>query len=216
MDNPWKHIIEEDYVGHMSSPAVLQRPLLNRLLRDELTVTQPASVLIIGSSTGNGVEHIDPQRTRRVECIDINPTFIRSLRERFPDPPFQLTVHCMDVMEFDFRPSSYDLVHAALLFEYIGWQTILPHIVRSLTPGGVLSVVIQLPSATAPAVTPTPYTRLRALESVFHFVEPDRLIEQATGQSLILDKHSTEPLPSGKAFEVFRFVKQSGPVEDHR
>jgi len=213
-DNPWKHIIEEDYIGHMNSPHVAQRPLLNRLLRDVLSSSRPRSLLIIGSSTGNGVEHVDPQRTARVECIDINPSFVQSLRAQHPAPPFSLTVHCMDVMEFPFRPESYDLIHAALIFEYIDWPSLLPAIVRSLTPGGTLSVIIQLPSDTVPAVTPSPYTRLLALESVFHFVDPERLIDQATGLSLTLHKRSVEPLPSGKAFEVLRFVKKSGPADE--
>ena len=34
--NPWLDISESDYVGHMSSPDVNQRPVLSRLLRDAL------------------------------------------------------------------------------------------------------------------------------------------------------------------------------------
>jgi hypothetical protein len=41
MKNPWLDIAEGDYVGHMSSPAVNQRPVLNRLLRDALARIQP-------------------------------------------------------------------------------------------------------------------------------------------------------------------------------
>jgi hypothetical protein len=42
--NPWLDIAEGDYVGHMSSPAVNQRPVLNRLLRDALASIQPRTL----------------------------------------------------------------------------------------------------------------------------------------------------------------------------
>ena len=43
MRNPWLDIAEVDYVGHMSSPAVNQRPVLSRLLRDALESAQPGT-----------------------------------------------------------------------------------------------------------------------------------------------------------------------------
>lgn len=213
MNNPWEQIAEDEYVGHMNSPQVAQRPLLNTLLQKELGASRPHSMLIIGSSTGNGLEHVDHRWTEAVECIDINPSFVRALRERFRQAPFALTVHCMDVMHFPFRPASYDLVHAALVFEYIDWQHLFPRIVQSLAPHGTLSVVIQRPSATAPAVTPTPFVSLKVLESVFHFVDPEELLELALQQPVTLDRRTVEPLPSGKSFEVFRFVKKSAPAD---
>lgn len=207
MDNPWLHVVQDDYIGHMTSPNVNQRPLLNRLIRDELSLSRPHSLLVIGCSTGNGLEHIDPAVTSRVDCIDINPAFVQSLKDRFSPSPFTLSVHCIDVSHFAFAADAYNLIHAALIFEYIEWQRLLPRIVRSLAPGGVLNVVIQLPSASAPAVTPTKYTRLLALESVFHFVDAVSLITHAGNAGVTLDRRFREPLPSDKAFEILRFVK---------
>jgi len=56
-------------------------------------------------------------------------------------------------------------------------------------------------------VTPTPFTSLRSLESLFHFVDPDALIEVAEDEELTLAFRRTEPLASGKAFEVLRFIR---------
>jgi trans-aconitate methyltransferase len=209
MDNPWIHIIQDDYVGHMTSPNVNQRPVLNRLIKDELSLSHPHSLLVIGCSTGNGLEHIDPAVTSRVDCIDINPAFLQSLQDQFSHSPFSLSVHCIDVSQFAFDDDAYNLVHAALIFEYIEWQSLLPRIVRSLAPGSVLNVVIQLPSPSAPAVTPTQYTRLLALESVFQFVDPISLITHASNAGLTLDRRFREPLPLEKAFEILRFVKSA-------
>src|SRR5436309_4934900 len=79
-----------------------------------------------------------------------------------------------------------------------------------LRSGGVLSVVLQIPSASTPAVTPTTFVSLRSLESLFRFVEPGALVEAAHGERLALSDRRTESLAAGKAFEVLRFVKLSG------
>jgi hypothetical protein len=67
--------------------------------------------------------------------------------------------------------------------------------------------VVQLPSSSSPAVTPTGFASLESLESLFRFVEPDALALAARGARLTLRDRRTESLPSGKAFEVLRFVR---------
>ena len=207
MGNPWLDITESDYVGHMSSPDVNQRPVLNRLLRDALQHAQPRTVLILGCSTGNGFEHVDATVTRRVVGVDVNPTYLRRLIDRFPNPAFALEVRCADLAEYPFESDAFDLVHAALALEYVDWLPLLPRLADTLRSRGTLSVVLQRPSASSPAVTPTAFASLRSLESVFHFVAPDVIVAQASDVGLGLDYRRTQPLPSAKGFEVLRFVK---------
>lgn len=206
-ENPWLDISEADYVGHMSSPGVNQRPVLSRLLRDALASAQPRTVLVLGCSTGNGLEHVDSAVTRRVTGVDLNPTYLRRLVERFPDPAFALDLWCGDLAGYAFEAESFDLVHAALVLEYVDWRPILPRLADTLRPGGTLSLVLQRPSVSSPAVTPTGFTSLQSLECVFHFVEPDAVVALASEARLALDSRRTEPLPSGKSFEVLLFVK---------
>jgi SAM-dependent methyltransferase len=207
--NPWLDITEADYVGHMGSPAVNQRPMLSRLLREALAATLPRAVLVLGCSTGNGLEHVDAAVTRRVTAVDINPAYLQRLVDRFPNPGFALDVRCVDLAEYRFEPEAFDLVHAALLLEYVEWSPLLPRVAATLRPGGTFSVVLQRPSVSSPAVTPTTFTSLCSLEALFHFVEPDALVAQAGEAGLRLEHRRTEPLPSGKAFEAFRFVKNA-------
>jgi SAM-dependent methyltransferase len=207
MKNPWLDIPAADYIGHMSSPDVDQYQVLNRLLRDALWSTRPHCVLVLGCSTGNGFEHVDPAVTSRVVGIDINPAYLQRLAERFPDPPFMLDVRCADLAEYRFDPETFDLVHAALVFEYVEWSRLLPRVAAGLKPTGALNVVLQLPSPEYPAVTPTGFTSLRSLESVFRFVEPAVLVEHAMALGLGLASRRTERLRSEKAFEVCRFSK---------
>jgi len=207
MGNPWLDISESDYVGHMSSPAVNQGPVLSHLLRDSLESARPETVLVLGCSTGNGFYHLDATVTRRVVGIDLNPAYLRRLIDRFPNPAFALEVRCADLVECVFEPDAFDLVHAALVLEYLDWLPLVPRIANTLRPGGSLSVVLQRPSVSSPAVTPTKFASLRSLESVFHFVEPDVLVLRASDVGLRLDNRRTEMLPSAKSFEVMRFLK---------
>jgi len=205
----WLEIPEADYVGHMSSPAVGQRPVLGRLLGEVLKAVRPAAVLFLGGSTGNGLEYVNPDVTARVVVIDINPKYLLRLRERFPRSVYELDMRCGDVAEVDLEREADDLVHAGLILEYVAWPVLLPRIASSLRPGGVFSVILQMPSASSAAVTPTGFTRLRALAPLFRFVEPTALIDAARDHGLRLNARHTESLPSGKSFAVLRFEKSA-------
>ena len=209
MANPWLDIDVADYLGHMHSPAVNQGPILNELLREALQDLHPRTVLVVGCSDGNGLEHVDPAITRSVTALDINPVFLSRLADRFSDHGFQLDVRCADLAGATFEPAAFDLIHAALIFEYVEWTGVLPRLVTSLSTQGSLSVVLQQPSPTTPAVTPSPYTRLQTLESVFRYVDPDTLITHATQLGLTLAARRNVPLPGAKAFDVLRFRRSS-------
>jgi len=209
MRNPWLDIPDDDYVGHMSSPTVNQRPMLSRIMGEALESVRPRTMLVLGCSTGNGLEHVNPEITSLVTVIDLNPAYLLRLIEQFPNPGFALDVRCADLANVVVEPQAFDLVHAALVLEYLEWPLLLPRVASTLKPGGVLSIVLQLPSASSPSVTPTVFVRLQSLESLFHFVDPDALVEAARGEGLRLSNRSTEPLAAGKAFEVLRFVKRA-------
>jgi SAM-dependent methyltransferase len=215
MRNPWLDIPEVDYVGHMSSPTVNQWPMLSRLLGDALESVRPRTLLVLGGSTGNGLEHVNPEVTSRVTVVDVNPAYLSRLGERFPNPAFELEVHCADLADAVLTRDAFDLVHAALVLEYVEWPLLLPRVATALKSWGVLSVVLQLPSPSSPAVTPTTFVSLQSVESLFRFVEPRTLIEAARGEGLTLDSQRTELLATGKAFEVLRFVNAAHLAHEH-
>jgi ubiquinone/menaquinone biosynthesis C-methylase UbiE len=210
MTNPWLGIPADDYVGHMSHPTVNQRPVLNRLMREALEVVRPRSLLVLGCSTGNGLEYVDPAVTRRVTVVDINAVYLQQLADRFPSPDFDLQIQCSDLNETVLETNAFDLMHAALVFEYVEWRQLVPRLAAALTKRGVLSVVLQLQSATNPAVTPTKFTSLLSLEPLFRFVNADDLASTARAVGLTLDLRCTVPLAGGKSFEWLRFARRSG------
>jgi len=207
MKNPWLAIPVDEYVGHMRSPEVGQYEILNQLMRDTVQTSRPGNMVVLGCSNGNGFEHIDPAVTTRVVGVDVNLRYLQELARRFPHPPFALDLLCTDLETSRFGAQAFDLVHAALVFEYVDWLTVLPRVAEALRPQGVLSIVLQLPSRVIPAVTPTPFTSLELLGSVFHYVDPDLLVARAAELALQLASRRTEPLRSGKAFEVLQFKK---------
>jgi SAM-dependent methyltransferase len=93
--------------------------LLGRLLRETLETVRPKTLLVLGCSTGNGLEHVNPTVTSRVVVVDVNPEYLLRLRERFPNPLFDLDVRCGDLNDVELEREAYDVVHAALLFEHV-------------------------------------------------------------------------------------------------
>ena len=213
MENPWLDIPGDDYVGHMSSAAVGQYQALNRIFREALTDVRPRSVLVLGCSTGNGLEHIDPAVTSRVVAVDINAAYLRQLALRFPSPGFSLEPRCADLDTCGYDAEAFDLVHAGLVFEYLDWWRVLPAIAAALRAGGVLSVVLQRPSSQVSAVTPTRFASLRSLESIFRFVDPDRLMSSAAPLGLRAELRQALPLPAGKVFDMIR-LRRCSPGQD--
>src|SRR5262249_791394 len=207
--NPWLEIPEADYVGHMSSEDVGQLQALGIIFHGALRTFAPAHVLVLGCSSGNGFEHIDPRVTRHVTGIDINPAYLELLASRFPSPGFELTLGCADLAGYSLPPDRFDLIHAPLIFEYLEWERLFPAVVRSLRPGGIVSVVLQRPSPSAPAVSRTNYSSLRKLERLFSFVQPDALRARAAHESLRIEREFSAPLKQGKAFDVLYFRKPS-------
>jgi SAM-dependent methyltransferase len=207
MRNPWLDIPSADYVAHMSSPEVGQFSVLNRLLCGVLATTTPRDLLLLGCSNGNGLEHVNPAVTRRVSAVDINPQYLRELASRFPTPAFRLERFEADVATHPFGHEEFDLVHGALLFEYIEWPDVVPRLAQALRPAGVLSVVLQRPTDVTPAVTRTAFTSLRRLDSVFRFVDPSAVVARAACSGLRLRRARIEPLASGKAFTVVESTK---------
>ena len=70
-------------------------------------------------------------------------------------------------------------------------------------------MVLQRPLPDQPAVTPSPFSSLQSLASIFRFVDPGALAVQARSNGLQVVSQRTEVLSSGKAFEVIRLRRDS-------
>jgi ubiquinone/menaquinone biosynthesis C-methylase UbiE len=198
--NPWLEIPPGDYEGHMGSPPVGQLQLLNRLFKRVLTETRPEAVAVLGCTTGNGFEHFAPTITQSILGVDINPSYLQITWERYPDLQGRLELKCADLQTDCFGGRQFDLVHAALVFEYVDAEVVLAHIYRALKVQGKLSVILQMPNRGLPAVSHTPYKSLEKLAPVMHLFERQQFADLARQAGFTETKGEMITLPSGKEF----------------
>ena len=208
LHHPWLTVPLGDYETHMNSPHVAQLEPLAELFADALDAFQPGSVAILGVAGGNGLDRIDPTVTQRICGIDVNPEYLSAARRRHSTLS-GLELHCMDLAEQELALAPVDLVHAALIFEHAGIDRCLVNAVELVAPGGTLSVVLQLPSATEPAVGNSTVASLQAHRNTFRFIDVDALTAELQRCGFTPLRAQTRPLPSGKAFWMGFFQRAS-------
>jgi SAM-dependent methyltransferase len=206
-DNPWLAIPAADYEGHMGVSGVDQLGPLRDVLADVYAEVQPARMAVIGCGTGNGLDVVDPARTRRLVGVDLNADYLALAARRHARLAAVAQWIPADVTACALDAAAFDLVHAALLFEYVDPATLLPRIAGWLAPGGVFSVVVQLPGGDA-TISDTGFASLRALSGLLALVSPDRLRDLATRAGLTETSSRAVPLPRGKSFWAATFASR--------
>ncbi len=78
----------------MNSPRVAQLDALADLFEETLRKCSPDSVAILGIAGGNGLSRIDPSVTTRIVGVDINPTYLEAVCNRF-QAKLPLVLHCL-------------------------------------------------------------------------------------------------------------------------
>jgi ubiquinone/menaquinone biosynthesis C-methylase UbiE len=207
--NPWLVITASDYEGHMSSPNVGQLAFLSESFKFVLTETRPKSILVVGCTTGNGLEHVDFKVTVQVAAVDINESYLAVLRERFAASGDCVETICSDINSCRFYPESFDLIHCALLFEYVDVEETLTNIENWLAPEGRLSTILQLDDAQLGAVSETPFVSMKLLANSMNLIEPKQFDKMAYTAGLSLVAESIKELPSGKRFRLSTHRRQS-------
>jgi hypothetical protein len=207
--NPWLDIPLADYEGHMASPAIGQAPLLADIFAEVLGAWSPESVAVLGCAGGNGFERIDPETTRRLVGIDLNPDYLEQARARFQGRIAGLELHAGDLQTADFGFAPVDLVFAALVFEYVDAAAALPRIRSMLRRDGLLVTIVQLAGRGIPEIGPSPYPGLASLASIMHLVPPETLRSAAARHGFRQIGERTVRA-GGKRFQVQTF-RRHGP-----
>jgi SAM-dependent methyltransferase len=173
------------------------------------------SLAVIGCSTGNGFEHINTERTRRVVGIDINPDYLKILNTRFGGRIPRLELIKADITDPDFLIDPVSMVFAGLVFEYVDVLCALRNIIRCLAAGGILLAVLQEPSTESTPVTTTRYKSLELLSPIMNLVPPMEFSNMCSGVGLQEIKTDTIPLKKRKNFFVgfYRKDTESGNEE---
>jgi ubiquinone/menaquinone biosynthesis C-methylase UbiE len=192
----------------MNAANVGQWSVLNRIFADTVAEFAPSSLAVLGCSTGNGFEHIDPQVTQRIVGIDINADYLRVLEQRHRDRLRNLGLICSDVASCSLKRSSLNLIYAALIFEYVDPERVLPEAATWLKPGGVLAAVLQLPSPVANTVSDTPFASLQALTSIMRLVDPAAFEKLADRCGLTPIRSWHVSVRQGKGFYIAYYERE--------
>ena len=201
--NPWHRIPAADYEGHMDHPDVGQLSFLAGAFRKAMDDHNAATVALLGCATGNGLQFVNPSRTKRVTAVDINGEYLKILRKRYEGRVPGLEVVEADLAVSDLDEGSYSLIYAGLLFEYIDPEILLPKIGRWLQPDGIMVVVLQLPADDrVQKVSKTPFSSLKLLEPAMKLVTPARMASAAAGAGLQQVGAKRVTLTSGKPFFI--------------
>lgn len=201
MTNPWLEIPLSDYESHISMPSIAQAQMIAAEFSDALLRYSPESVAVIGCAGGNGFDRI-PATTRRVVGVDINPDYVATASTRYLGRIPGIEFHVADIQSEALPFAPVDLIYAALVFEYVSLPEALGNLSRVCRPGGRLVTLLQQPSATMHAVSPSPYASIQSLCPVMRLVLPAEMDACAASCGFQLESSRSVVLESGKEFII--------------
>lgn len=184
----------------MAAPGVRQLQHLSGVFGELLDEFAPEAVAVLGVAGGNGLERVEPGRVKRVVGVDINPAYLDLARARHGARISGLELVCADIAACDLPRASFDLVYAALIFEYLDPSAAVGKIAEWLRAGGVAAALLQLPSRGRGAVSETRYPSVRALEPHIRLVEPAALGRLFAERGMAEIRSRTDALEGGKSF----------------
>ncbi|NMB81074.1 MAG: class I SAM-dependent methyltransferase [Ignavibacteria bacterium] len=205
--NPWQQIPSNEYEEHMSGPGVQQLQVLNEIFRKVVDQFSPSSLCVLGCTNGNGFEHMIGKEVERLVGVDINYKYLAECRAWFAEDLPSMELLCADLDMLELQGKSFDLIHAALIFEYVDFKKALEKLSNWLKSGGILSVVLQLPSESSQPVSETKFESIKKLSAVINLVDVKDFVYLAEKNGMKEIYSSYVPLQKGKKFFVGYFKK---------
>jgi len=211
MKNPWEEIRLEDYEAHMSLETVQQLQAMNRMMREQFACSAGGSVMILGVAGGNGLEHVAPERFKKIVGVDINPDYLKACEARYPTLRGILQLLCVDLTDRQKELPHADLLVANLLIEYLGYSC-FQSVVQRVQPQYV-SCAIQV-NIDETFVSDSPYLHVfDRLEEVHHQMDAHELKAAMAEIDYTLVWQEAEQLPNGKVLIRLDFeIKDSKTV----
>ena len=210
--SPWLSIPLADYEGHMD--AIGQSGALRRLFAEVYAAVKPERLAVLGCTTGADFGDVDPAVTQLALGVDINARYIAAAERRAIKLGLNAQFICDDALCVDLSHAPFDLVHAALLIEYLDPAALFRQVRRWLCGGGVFSVVSQEPSVGVDAVSATKFDSLQLLAGHMTLrpaVEIERIGIQ---EGFALKSRRSLEVSRGKMFMHSRFEVEGAAPPD--
>ena len=207
MSNPWEEISLDDYEKHMSLDSVRQLQAMNAIMKEQFSAYPVCTATVLGIAGGNGLEHVSPDKFRKVYGVDINADYLRAVAQRYTELSGVLECLQIDLINESEKLPQAQLLIANLLIEYIGYEAFQKAVLQ--TAPQYVSCVIQINTDAEQWVSESPYLHaFDRLDEVHHQMEEAALTAAMNeiGYSLILQV--TYPLPNGKALERLDFKEK--------
>ena len=202
--NAWNRIPLEDYERHMQHENVAQAQLLNDLTSKYLKKHSPESPLFLGVTGGNGLEHIEINKTKTVYGIDVNQSYLEETKKRFGGKIKQLVLVNVDISTSNESFLKADFVWAALIFEYIDIQKGFEFIANNIGKSTKLIITIQSNNGNQ-SVSQTGVESIKSVKEIFKIVDKDNLQVNASKVGFELISSEENTLPNGKSFLTYEF-----------
>ncbi len=206
MENPWLSILASDYEGHMGLPEVNQLSFLAKIFKSSLSKYDNSSIAYLGCATGNGLEYIN-NKTHKLTAIDINPEYLKILKERYDKIIPSLETIEADLNCFQGSKEQYSLIFAGLLFEYLSPKSLLKKIPSWLEENGVMVVILQLEDTQVKKISNTSYSSLKQLDKIMNLISIPDFKLMARENKLKEFECEIITLESGKRFYVGAYKK---------
>jgi SAM-dependent methyltransferase len=209
--NPWVLVPAAEYEAHMGPAGLDELGPLATLFGKIYEARCPRRVAVLGVGTGNGLEHVDVRLTGRTVGVDVNLSYLAIARQRLMRLGPSLQLLCGDLEKVELALEGFDLVHAALVLEFVDVRVAVPRIASWLAPGGASTVVLQLPGG-GPALERSAHPRVRALAAAERLVPPEELRALCAAEGLVERKAFVVPLATGRHFFTALYEKPArGP-----
>ena len=196
MNNPWKEISLSDYEKHMSLDSVMQLQGMNQMMKDQFDAYPVTTAMVLGVAGGNGLEHVDIRKYRKVYGVDINADYLAAVQNRYQNMAGILECLCIDLTGETGKLPPTELLIANLLIEYIGYEC-FQKIVRQVTPVYV-TCIIQINTDEEQWVSDSPYQHAFGLDEIHHQMDEEGLNACMAQMQYRLIKRMETVLPNGK------------------
>ncbi|MBR4083182.1 MAG: methyltransferase type 11 [Lachnospiraceae bacterium] len=196
MANPWEKIELSDYENHMSLESVYQLQVLNKMMGEQFEAYDIDTIMILGIAGGNGLEHIDKSKIKKVYGVDVNQDFLAECKKRYGALGDVLETIGADLLDNNLQLPHSGLLVANLLVEYIGYEC-FQRVVGLVKPFYV-SCIIQINTGES-FVSDSPYVHaFDCLEEVHHQMDEKNLTDCMSQIGYELKQTTEQILPNGK------------------
>lgn len=205
MSNPWEKINLSDYENHMKLDSVYQLQALNEMMKEQFEAYDIETIMILGVAGGNGLQHIEKEKVKKVYGVDVNEDFLEECGERYLNLGETLETICVDLLNETGKLPYAELLIANLLVEYIGYDC-FQRVVKTVNPK-YISCIIQINEGES-FVSDSPYIHaFDCLDEVHHQMEEKPLISSMDEINYRMLQTSERILPNGKKLVRIDFGK---------